>query len=178
MDNIAAYLLDLIQNAIAAKASLIELTIKEEDTFDVTLSDNGSGMDEETLNKAISPYFTTRKTRKVGLGLAMIKLLSEQTNGTFELKSKRYKGTELHVSFDPKEIDMPPIGDLGEMVLIVSLHQDVSEFIFNYQRFNEHYRYQLSEMKKMLGETIKEINIMNYIKDYINQEITKVRGIK
>ena len=177
MDNLSAYLIDLTQNAIAAKASLIELTLTETNKLDIELHDNGCGMDETTLIKATSPYFTTRKTRKVGLGLSMIKLLSEQTEGTFDLQSKPHEGTKLHVSFDLHHIDMPPRGDLGEMVVLISIHQDVTEFIFTYQKHKEHYTYRLSDMKKMLGETLQDINIINFIKDYINQEIMKVRGI-
>lgn len=178
MDNLAEYLLDLTQNAIAAKASLIELTIIDSEKLTVMLKDNGIGMDEETIMKATSPYFTTRKTRKVGLGLPMIKLLSEQTEGTFELTSTPLKGTYLSVTFDHYHIDMPMLGDLGEMVMLISIHQDVHEFIFTYQCHDNSYQYRLSEMKDMLGTTLFDSNIMNYIKDYINQEIAKVRGTK
>lgn len=178
MDNLAAYLLDLTQNAIAAKASQIEMIITESDKLDFKLIDNGFGMNETTLKKAISPYFTTRKTRKVGLGLAMIKLLSEQTDGTFELISKPDQGTKLHVTFDYHHMDMPPLGDLGEMVMLISIHQDVCEFIFTYEKQNEKYMYRLTDMKNMLGDTMHDVHIINYIKDYVNQEITKVRGIK
>lgn len=178
MDNLAEYLLDLTQNAITAKASLIEMSIIQNDLLTVKLKDNGVGMDPETIKKATSPYFTTRKTRKVGLGLPMIKLLSEQTEGTFELTSTPLKGTCLQVTFDHHHIDMPMIGDLGEMVMLISIHQDVCEFIFTYQCYEAIYHYRLSEMKEMLGTTLNDSNIMNYIKDYINQEIAKVRGTK
>lgn len=177
MDNIALYLLDLAQNAIVAKANHIDIHIKEDDMLVLEMKDDGCGMDEETLQKASSPFFTTRKTRKVGLGLSMIKMVSEQTSGEFQLTSKPNEGTTLKVSFDIHHMDMPPLGDFGDVIVMLAIHQDMNDFTFTYEKDNKQYIFHLNDMKELLGDTLHDIYVMNYLKDYINQEINRVRGI-
>lgn len=178
MDDLATYILDLVQNSITANSSMIKVSIVEDDRYHLIIQDNGIGMDEMTLQKASSPFFSTRKTRKIGLGLSMIRMLSEQTEGTFNLSSHVNQGTKLDVTFDHNHIDMPPLGDFGDTVVMIAIHQDVDEFIFTYQKNEKVFTFQLSEIKKMLGETLNNTQIINYLKQYINQEINQVRGIK
>lgn len=178
MDNLSSYILDLIQNSIRAKSEIIICEIKEDDKLHLRLSDNGCGMDEKMLKESVSPYFTTRKTRNVGLGLSMIQLLSTQTMGSFNINSHLKIGTTLDVSFDHHHLDMPPMGDLGEMIYLISIHQDVHEFLFTYQKNHQSFHYQLTQIKEMLGLTITNIEIKEYLMSYINQEIMKVRGIE
>lgn len=176
MDNLCTYLFDLIQNSIQAQASLIELTIIESNQLHIILKDNGFGMDEETLHKATSPFYTTRKTRDVGLGLSFIKMLTEQVDGTFELSSIKNKGTTLKLSFDHHHIDMPEIGDIGEMIYLVSIHQDVKDFIFEYIKDEENYHYHLKEIKDVFNATLQSYSIMKALIASINKEIETLRG--
>lgn len=178
MDNIALYLLDLVQNSIEAQAKHIELHVVEEDYLEISLLDDGTGMDLETLQNASSPFFTTRKTRRVGLGLSMIKMLTEQTSGTFELTSQINSGTKLFVTCDHHHIDMPPLGDFGDMIVTIAIHQNIGEFEFTFKHNEYQWIFKLSHYKKMLGETLYDVKVMTYLKDYINQEIEKIRGAK
>lgn len=171
------YLFDLTQNAIRAKAKHIHMTLHEtQDELRLTLSDDGCGMDEKTLVQATSPYFTTRTTRKVGLGLSMIDMVAKQTEGTFKLDSKPGIGTNLNVTFHHHHIDMPSIGDLGEMIMMIAIHQDVSDFTFIYEKEGQSYQFLLSQMKMMFQETLSTYSVMEAMTQYINQEINKVRG--
>jgi len=176
MDDLSLYLLDLVQNSIAARASAIELSIVEDDMLHVSIIDNGIGMDSKTVERVTSPFYTTRKTRKVGLGLPLIKMLTEQTDGTFSIHSALNQGTTLKLTFNHHHLDMPPFGNLGEMVYMISIHQDVNNFTFTYEKNGEHYIYSLSEMKSLLGETIFEHSMMQALIELINQEIEKIRG--
>lgn len=176
MDDLSLYLLDVVQNSIAARASAIEVNIVEDNMLHISIIDNGIGMDLKTLELVTSPFYTTRKTRKVGLGLALIKMLTEQTDGTFNIKSELNQGTTLQFSFNQHHIDMPPFGKLGEMVYMISIHQDVNNFTFTYEKNGEHYIYSLSEMKSLFGESIFEHSMMHALIEFINQEIEKIRG--
>ena len=178
MDDLSLYLLDIIQNSIAARASLIEIQFVEGEKLSITIVDNGCGMSEETVRKATSPFYTTRKTRKVGLGLSLIQMLTEQTDGSFKLTSIQNQGTTLKFTLDHHHIDMPPFGNLGEMIYMISIHQDVEEFIFTYKKGERMYVYTLSEMKEFLKESIKEYSIMKALIEIINHEIEKIRGTK
>jgi hypothetical protein len=178
MDNLSSYLLDLLQNSIQAKATRIELSIHETDILEIIIKDNGFGMTKDELNQAASPFYTTRTTRRVGLGLSMIKLLTEQTEGSFKLTSTKGKGTELNLVFNHHHIDMPDFGDLGEMIYMVSIHQDVNDFIFNYQYQQESYAYSLKEVKEVLGSAIQTYSVMQGLIKSINNEIEMIRGTK
>jgi hypothetical protein len=176
MDDLSLYLLDLVQNSIAARASAIELSIIEDNMLHISIIDNGVGMDSKTLEQVTSPFYTTRKTRKVGLGLSLIKMLAEQTDGMFSIQSELNQGTILQLSFNHHHLDMPPFGNLGEMAYMISIHQDVNNFTFTYEKNGEHYIYSLSEMKSLLGESIFEHSMMLALIELINQEIEKIRG--
>ncbi len=171
MDDLATYLLDVIQNSISAHASIITLSIDIQDDIKISIQDNGKGMSEDTLKKSISPFFTTRTTRTVGLGLSFLKMLCEQTEGTFLIESKENFGTNLYMTLDYLHPDMPPIGDLGEMIYTITIHQDVIEFIFDFQYKDYRYHYQSQEMKNMFGETLTTYSIMKALIELINQEI-------
>ena len=177
MDDLSLYLQDLIQNSIAAKASKIECTINETEDMTITIKDNGCGMTKEELEKAKTPFYTTRTTRKVGLGLPMIQMLAEQTEGSMELQSIKNEGTTLVIRLKHHHIDMPPIGNLGEMVYMVSIHQDVQEFIFTYVYYQTEYQYILTEVKEILGQTINQYTMMQALIEMINNEIKTIRGV-
>ncbi|TNF06838.1 MAG: ATP-binding protein [Bacillota bacterium] len=178
MDNLCIYFLDLMQNSIAAKATLIELHMVEDDMLHVVIKDNGQGMSKETLSRASSPFYSSRTTRKVGLGLSMMKMLIDQTEGSFELNSEIGVGTELKLKINLKHIDTPDVGDIGELIYLISIHQDVKDFIFTYQVNGETYIYDLKEIKEILGDELQSFTVMKTLNEMINKEINTIRGTK
>jgi len=178
MDSLCTYFLDLVQNSIAAKSQIITLSMVENHLFHVSIGDDGCGMNEDELNQALSPFYSSRTTRRVGLGLSMMKMLVEQTNGSFKLTSKKHKGTTLDLSFDLSHIDLPDIGDIGELIYFISIHQDVKDFIFTYQKNQKTYRYHLKEIKEILGDALQTFSVMKALIQSINEEINTIRGIK
>ena len=171
MDDLATYLLDILQNSITAHALVIQLSIDIEQDLRIEIKDNGKGMSPDILKKAITPFYTTRTTRKVGLGLPLLKMLCEETNGNFSIDSKENEGTHILMTLDYLHPDMPPLGDLGEMIYTISIHQDVDEFIFDFKYKNKVFNYKTSEMKKMFGETFNLYSIRQALIKWINQEI-------
>lgn len=177
MDNLCLYFLDLVQNSIAAKSSLIKLFIDDSEKLAIEIIDNGIGMTDDEQNQALSPFYSTRTTRKVGLGLSMMKMLTEQTNGYFNLSSQKNKGTRLVMHFDPLHIDLPDMGDIGELIYLISIHQDVEDFIFTYQKGNQKYQYHLKEIKEILGDALQTFSVMKALIQSINNEIKTMRGM-
>ena len=176
MDSLCLYLLDLIQNSIAAKSSYIKLFIHEGDMLHVMIKDNGIGMSSETLKQAVSPFYTQRKTRRVGLGLPMIKWLCEQVDGTFYITSEEGKGTELNLILNQHHIDMPAFGDYGELLYLISINQDVIDFEAIYQINQKTYTYHLKEIKEILGISLTSYHVMKTLIASINTEIERLRG--
>jgi hypothetical protein len=177
MDDLAAYLLDIIQNSITARSNLILLSIEEKENLSIIIQDDGIGMSDVVLSQVTSPFYTTRTTRKVGLGLPLVKMLCEQTEGQFHLTSTEGLGTTLKLILNHRHIDMPPWGNLGEMIYTVSIHQDVSEFLFSLTSLHGTFSYRLSEVRRMFQETLATYDVMQGITTWINHEINTIRGI-
>ncbi len=129
MKTIADHITDIIENSARATATLIEIMIQEDknrDLYTLMIRDNGRGMDEETVQKATGPFFTSRSTRKVGLGLPFLKQSAEQTGGRLDIFSAPGEGTTVRASFVLGNIDRPPAGDLaGAFILSVIGHPEI-----------------------------------------------------
>lgn len=113
MRELSLNILDIAQNSISAGASLITIEVSEdtrEHLLSLTVSDNGCGMDEETLRNVCDPFFTTRTTRKVGMGIPLFRLAAEQTGGSFEITSEKGVGTSTKAVFHSDSIDFTPLG--------------------------------------------------------------------
>ena len=153
--SIADVIADTTQNSIEAGAKRIALTIVEDgETIAVTIEDNGKGMDEATVKRAFNPFFTEagkHDKRKVGLGLPILKQICDETDGGVELKSELGKGTTLKYHFAAKHIDLPPMGDLVEMVLMLFNYPGDFELIFTHKRGESDYTISRSELSEAIG---------------------------
>lgn len=119
MKELSLNILDIAQNSITAEADLVEITLDEtETTLELIIKDNGFGMSPEFLASVHDPFSTTRTTRKVGLGIPLLKLAAEQTGGHIELASVQRSvdpencGTEIRAFFHKDHLDFTPIGDI------------------------------------------------------------------
>lgn len=122
MKTISDHVLDIAQNALEAKATLIDIIIIEnkfDDIYMLSINDNGCGMNEKILQLAENPFFTTRTSRKVGLGIPLLKQNATASNGTFKLSSDEGKGTSIKAVFQLSNIDRPPTGDIWNSVFLL-----------------------------------------------------------
>lgn len=175
MKDLAMHIMDILQNSTRAGATEITLDVIEDadkDTLTLRFIDNGCGMDEETLSKVLNPFFTTRTTRKVGLGLSLLKQNAEQTGGFLDIKSQVGKGTTVTAVFGLTNIDRPPMGDLaGGFVLTASAYPNI-RFILNYQRKDLDYRFDTQEVLEVLdGISIQEPEVIQYLTEMIAENI-------
>jgi hypothetical protein len=116
MRELSLHILDVLQNSLEAGASLVELTIEEDlvaDWLTITVRDDGRGMDKAQLARIFDPFYTTRKTRHVGLGLPLFKAAAERCNGDLSVTSEVGKGTTLQATFQHSHIDRAPLGDIA-----------------------------------------------------------------
>ena len=125
--------MDVAQNSVRAEASLVYITVEESDKDDlltITISDNGCGMTEEQVKQVIDPFFTTRTTRKVGLGVPLFKMSAEQTGGSFNIESQVGRGTKTQASYVKSHVDMTPLGDINSTVsILIRCNPDI-DFVF------------------------------------------------
>ena len=175
MNNISMHILDIVQNSISAKASLIEIHIREDlkkNIFEVFIKDNGKGMDDEMLTYVTDPYTTTRTTRKVGLGIPLLKHSAEQAGGYVKVHSEKDFGTSVHATLQHAHIDRPPIGDCaGTIVLLAAANPEI-EFKYVHRVNDKKYVFNTIEVKQLLEETkINDPKIRGFLKEMILENI-------
>jgi len=170
--------MDIIQNSVRAEASNVELEIVEsqkDDLFSIGIKDDGFGMSEEMLAKVTDPFFTTRTTRKVGLGLSLLKQNAEQAGGRMELSSKEGKGTSLKAVFSHSHLDRPSLGDVaGTMVLLAGANPEM-DFLYKHITDKGEYVFDTKEVKEVLeGVSVSDPEIMKYLKEMIKENLNTI----
>ncbi len=148
MEDLSLHILDIAENSIAAAAKRIEVIINEDsdkDLLTIEIKDDGKGMDQKTLKKALDPFFTTRTTRRVGLGLSFLAQAAEESGGKMELKSLPNKGTTTKATFRLSHPDCKPMGDINEtMRMLVVGHPEIN-FVYEHHKDNSIYRFDTRE---------------------------------
>lgn len=175
MKDIALHILDLVQNSISAKATLIEVDVHDSvrnNIYTVCIRDNGKGIDAEMMKTITDPWTTTRTTRKVGLGIPLFKQNAEIANGGFAIKSELGKGTELSATFENNHIDRIPEGDLkGVLLMLVSANEQL-DFVFTYKTDKGEYVFDTREIKLALeGVSLNQPEIRQFLKEMLQENI-------
>lgn len=174
MKELALHILDISQNSISAEAKTLTIELVEDESgiLSLTFTDDGNGMDAQLLATVCDPFITTRTTRKVGMGIALLKMLAMQTGGDVWLESAVGEGTTVHATFDTKHIDCLPLGDLGES--IATLIQGAPHLQFTYLHKTPKGEANLStqELKEALGEDIplSAPDVVLWIRDYLREQ--------
>ncbi len=155
MRTLSEHILDLVQNSVKAGATLIEVIVNEDKITDICslkINDNGYGMDDETLKRASSPFFTSRSTRKVGLGLPLVKQNAEMTGGRFSIDSETGKGTRLTAEFGLSHFDRPPMGDIWETLYLTMLSFEKGELVYTHRTEKGEFAFSFNETREVLGD--------------------------
>ncbi|MBQ8391988.1 MAG: ATP-binding protein [Clostridia bacterium] len=181
MQEISLNILDIAENSIRANATLIEVMIEEApstDVFAFTVKDNGCGMDAEMVKRVSDPFVTTRTTRKVGLGISLLKSLAQQAGGDIKLQSEVGVGTIIRADFSYSHIDRQPLGDISAvMVSLISMNPTL-DFVYTHSFEKEEFQLDTRELRKILGEEVSfsELSVAQWIGEYINENLTEIYG--
>ena len=149
MEDLSLHILDIVENSIEANASKIIIRIDEDikgDWLTIEIKDNGRGMDETTVKRVLDPFYTTRTTRKVGLGLSLLAQSAKESGGYIEIKSKPGEGTEIKVAFRYSNIDRKPLGDINETLMTLVIGNPGINFIYEYQSGDTKFGFDTSKM--------------------------------
>ncbi len=182
LPEISLNILDITENSVKAKATKIVIDVFadfKKDTLTVDIIDNGCGMTEEQLKNVTNPFFTTRTTRKVGLGIPFFKMAAESTGGSFDIKSELNVGTTVNAVFTLSHIDRMPMGDITlTMWQLITMHEDIN-FVFNYKVDEKGFTLDTKEFREVLGDiSFTEPEVSAYIKEYLKENITETLGEK
>ena len=154
MKELSLNILDIAKNSVKAGASLIRISIDEQDGWrTLTIEDNGCGMSPDFLARVTDPFTTTRTTRPVGMGLPLLKLAAEQTGGELRITSTQgeHHGTSVCATFRIDHLDCVPVGDYaGTMVALIQGSPDI-DFEFRFRRESGEIELSTAEMREILG---------------------------
>lgn len=173
MKELSLHLLDIAQNSVTAGAGRIDLTLEEDEQRDcrLVIADDGKGMSPELLARVTDPFTTTRTTRKVGLGLPLLRMMAEQTGGSMEIQSQVGVGTTVTALFRASHIDCPPLGDLPSTVsLLIQGAPDV-EWTYRHTTPKGTCVLDTRELRAVLGEVpLSEPSVALWIKEYLQEQ--------
>ena len=171
MLELSLHILDIVENSTRAGAKRIFIDIVEDKSADLLtmeIRDNGSGMSEDVLKRAMDPFFTTKTVRSVGLGLPMLAEAAERTGGRFIMESKGGEGTRVLVEFKLSHLDRQPLGDIaGTLVTLVAGNTDV-DFIYRHRHDGREYILDTRDIKKEIGDLpINHVKVLIFIREHV-----------
>lgn len=178
MKELSLHILDIGQNSVTAGASLIEILITEDTALDklcILIRDDGCGMDAETVAKVTDPFYTTRTTRKVGLGIPMFKANAELCEGSFRLQSAPGAGTELEAAFRRSHIDRVPLGDMADTIMAMVMANPKGDLIYRHSLDQRVFQVDTREMRAALGEVpLDEVEVLLWVKGYVAEGLAEI----
>lgn len=172
LPEISLSILDITQNSIKAQASLIELflhrKVKEKELV-FRIRDNGCGMNPQQLANVTDPFFTSRTTRKVGLGVPFLKQSAECTGGVFEIESEEGVGTMMYALFHTDHIDCMPLGDITSTILSLVTLNEQCDFVYTYQVDDRSFMMDTREFRAVLGDDISFAapDVRDFIQEFL-----------
>ncbi len=181
MRELSLNVLDIAQNSVSAKASLIEIEILENSkTQDLLIGiyDNGKGMTPEQVKSVRDPFFTTRTTRKVGMGIPLFKLAAEMTGGKLEIESEVGIGTKVKAYFKTDHLDFTPIGDMtSTMISLITMNLHI-DFLYRRSLDGKEFTVDTRQLKEILGDVpLNEPSIALWITQYINENTKQLTEV-
>ncbi len=180
LPEISLNILDIAQNSIRAEASLIEISVladREADTLTVVINDNGCGMTAEQIAQVEDPFFTTRSTRKIGLGVPFFRMAALITGGTFEITSEVQVGTKVKAVFVLSHIDRMPLGDINSTIHTLITYNTGIDFVYTYGYNGESFVLDTRQMREILGGVpLDTPEVSDYIKEYLDENKKETDG--
>lgn len=180
MKDLALHVLDVTNNSVSARATLIQVAMDEQPAPEInmltlTIEDNGRGMDADTLRRVTDPFYTTRTTRKVGLGLPLLKQNAEKSGGAFEIWSEPGRGTRLRATFRYDNIDRPPRGDMAGVMTILCTGNPHVDFVYTHTVGEHSMSFDTREIKAELeGTPINHPHVVKFIGEMFAENLEEI----
>lgn len=178
MKELSLNILDIAENSVKAKASEINILLTEtQESLELVIEDNGTGMTKEIFDSVTDPFTTTRTTRKVGLGIPFLKLAAEQTGGHFDIETRYIgdhpdcHGTKTTAFFYKNHMDFTPLGDV--VSTIITLIQGSAQISWNFVHTFDSKTVELhtDELKEILGDIpLSNIEVLSWIRGFLEEQ--------
>lgn len=178
MKELSLNILDVAENSVKAGATLTQILLTEQDgMLTLEIVDDGCGMSEDVVRSVTDPFYTTRTTRKVGMGIPLLKLACEQTGGTLTISSVTQDenpvehGTHVTATFDTNHIDFTPIGDVSASILtLIQGHPD-TDFLFRHTVDDKVVELDTRQLREVLEDVpLNSYDVMGWIGEYLREQ--------
>lgn len=177
MKELSLNILDIVENSVKAGATLTEILLDEQgNALTITIRDDGCGMDAETVKRVTDPFYTTRTTRAVGLGLPLLKLEAQQTGGDVTVTSRdaatypENHGTTVEAVFYTDHIDCPPIGDVPATVVTLVQGHPQTDFLFLHTKDGKEVRMDTRQLREILeGVPLDSFEVLQWIQGFLTE---------
>ncbi|MBR3159938.1 MAG: ATP-binding protein [Atopobiaceae bacterium] len=178
MKELSLNILDVAENSVKAGASLTQILVTERNrVLTIEIIDDGCGMSEDVVRSVTDPFYTTRTTRSVGMGVPLLKLACEQTEGTLTIESVTEEvdperhGTHLTATFNMDHIDFTPLGDVSSTVLtLIQGHPD-TDFLFQHKTDRGVVKLDTRELREVLEDVpLNSYDVMEWVGAYLREQ--------
>ena len=179
--DLSQHILDIAENGTKAGATVLHINIQEDfktDRLSIAIQDNGSGMTPQTLEKVTDPWFTTRTTRNVGLGIPFFKQTAEMCGGSFDIQSEVGQGTLTQAVFQHSHIDRPPLGDLiGTLLCIIVGFPDV-DLVYHHKVNDLEFDFNTGDIREILGDEVplSDPDVLAFLRSNLEEGIQVLGG--
>lgn len=182
MKELSLNILDIAKNSVKAKAENILIKLDETDeTLTLTIKDDGCGMSEETVQNVMNPFYTTRTTRNVGMGIPLLKLAAEQTGGNIEITSvcesdsPENHGTTVTAVFFKNHLDFTPLGDVVSSITVLIQGSPDIDWQFVHNINGETVELNTKELREILGDVpLDNYEVIKWIEDFLKETYESV----
>jgi signal transduction histidine kinase len=178
MLELALHILDIAENSVRARAKTVFIEITEErgkDRLSFVIRDDGTGMSKAVLEKVMDPFYTSKKVRRVGLGLPMLAEAAERAGGRFAIESQEGLGTRITAEFQLSHIDRQPLGDIAGALIVLIAGNGGVDFVFRYRCADRHFGVDTKEIREQIGEIpIGQMEVLKWIRQYIREGLIEV----
>ena len=173
----ASVIKELMENSFDAGASKVTVEFKSGGATYIKITDDGCGMSEDMVRAVCDPFTTTRKTRKVGLGLPLLKMTAQATGGEMSIASKPGEGTTVRVTFGLSHIDRPPMGDVPGVLYTLVLMNPTTDFRFALDYDGKTFVLDTREVREAVAPIpLDHPEISAWIRDCLKQNIDELHG--
>jgi hypothetical protein len=177
---LALHLLDIAENSVSAQAGTIRICVDENHATDrlrMSVEDNGKGMSAEMVARVTDPFVTSRTTRKVGLGIPLLKAAAEGCDGGLTIQSALGQGTCVTVEFQLSHIDRMPLGNLASTILTLVVGSPEVNWIFNYTVDGQTFEFDDQPVKETLEDVpLSDPAVLAYLRDLLQSGIADLHG--
>jgi hypothetical protein len=178
MQDLSLHILDIVENAIASKASQVAIRITEDpekDQMTLEIEDDGAGIPAHLVEKVLDPFFTTRTTRRVGLGLSLLQQAARACEGDLQVKSEYGKGTLVRAEFRYTHIDRKPLGDMASTLVTLILGNPSMDFQYMHRKGDKAFCFDTVELKGELEDVpIDHPKVVPFIRDEIKKGLEEL----